>query len=159
MSLYEQVELPDSIEPILAIRAWNLQLEGSHYYLSSCFQYNIIWPRETKLSALCLADDPWMTSGIKHNAPIQDCNCGIYAIKKIPEQNELIPWEQKSIVGLVFLWGKVLEGTKGYRAQYSKPAALLNDDRSDIIATVAQDYSVPVVEDLNISDVPSPFNK
>lgn len=159
MSLYEQVELPDSIEPILAVRAWNLHREGRQYFLSSCFQYNIIWPHSTKLSALCLADDPWLNSGIKHTAPIQDCDCGIYALKKVPDEHELIPWEKESIVGLAFMWGKVLEGTKGYRAQYSKPAALLNDERYDIINKLAKDYSVPVVESLNISDVPSPFNQ
>lgn len=158
MSLYENSELPDSIEPILAIRAWNLHREGTKYFLSSCFQYNIIWPKQTKLSALCLADDPWMISGIKHIAPIQDCDCGIYALKKAPEDQDLIPWEENSIIGLAFMWGKVLEGTKGYRAQYSKPAALLNDNRSDIISKLAENYSVPIIEDLNFSDIPSPFN-
>lgn len=149
MSLYESIELPDSIEPILAVRAWNIHREAQRYFLASCFQYNIIWPFENKLSAICLNDDPWLMSGIKHSAPLQDCDCGIYALKKSPTHDELIPWEDKSVVGLVYLWGKVLEGTKGYRAQYSKPAALLKDDRNTLITTLAESYSIPVIEDLN----------
>lgn len=154
----EEIELPDSIEPILAVRAWNLYKDNNNYFLSSCFQYNIIWPPKTKLSALCLSDDPWMSSGIKHDAPISDCDCGIYALKKAPDEHELIPWEDNSIIGLVFMWGKVIEGTKGYRAQYSKPAALLNDKKFDKIWKLAESYEIPVVEDLNFSEISSPFN-
>lgn len=157
MSLYDNTELPDSIEPILAIRGWNIYQENNKYFLSSCFQYKIIWPFKTKLSALCLANDSWMSPGIKHTAPLQDCDCGIYALKKAPDEHELLPWEEDSILGLVFIWGKILEGTKGYRAQFSKPAALLQDERSEIISSLAQNYSVPVVEDLNISADSLPF--
>lgn len=157
MSLYENTELPDSIEPILAIRAWNIFRDGDQYFLSSCFQYNIIWPPKTKLSALCLNDDPWMVSGIKHTAPIKDCDCGIYALKKFPNKEELIPWDDKSIIGLAFVWGKIIEGDKGYRAQFCKPAALLENKHKEI-KILAKNYSVPVVKDLNFSDIPSPFN-
>lgn len=158
MSSFKYDETPDSIEPILAIRAWNVHKESSRYFLSSCFQYNIIWPLKTKLSALCLADDPWMSSGIKHTAPISDCDCGIYALKKAPDDSELLPWEKDSILGLAFLWGRVIEGTKGYRAQFSKPAALLKDDRKDLIENLARDYSVPVIDDLNISGIQLHFD-
>lgn len=157
MSLYEDTELPDSIEPILAVRAWNIYKENNKYFLSSCFQYKIIWPFETKLSAFCLADDPWGNSGIKHTAPISDCDCGIYALKKVPDEHELLPWEEDSILGLVFIWGKVIEGSKGYRAQFSKPAAILQDDRMNIVTSLSKNYSVPVVEDLNISSKFLPF--
>lgn len=157
MSLYENTELPDSIEPILAIRAWNIFHDNGQYFLSSCFQYNIIWPRESKLSALCLSDDPWMSSGIKHTAPIKDCDCGIYAIKKLPNEEELIPWDDKSIIGLAYVWGKIIEGDKGYRAQFCKPAALLEDGKKET-KVLAQNYSVPLIKDLNFSEIPSPFN-
>lgn len=105
-----------------------------------------------------MADDPWFNAGIKHEAPIKDCDCGIYALKKSPGDDELIPWEENSIIGLTFLWGRVIEGTKGYRAQYSKPAALLKDSRYDIISNLAKLYSIPIIEDLNFFQLPPSFD-
>lgn len=150
--MHDNTESPDSIQPILAIRAWNIHQENQIFYLASCYQYNLIWPISTYVAAHCTVNDPWNKSGIKHSAPILDCDCGIYALKKMPEETELLPWEKNSILGLAFLWGKIIEGTKGYRAQYSKPAALLEDDRKDIIYSIARNYSIPVVKDLNISE-------
>ena len=158
MNPEELIELPDSIEPILAVRAWNIYKDSDSYFLSSCFQYNIIWPKQSKLSALCLSEDPWLNSGIKHDAPITDCDCGIYALKKAPDEHELIPWEDNSIIGLAFIWGKVIEGTKGYRAQFSKPAALLDDNKKET-KLLARGYKIPLVNNLNFSEIDSPFNE
>lgn len=105
-----------------------------------------------------MADDPWFNAGIKHEAPIKDCDCGIYALKQSPDEHELIPWENDSVVGLTFLWGKIIEGTKGYRAQYSKPAALLSDSRNEIVKNLAELYAIPIIQELNFSNIPSPFN-
>lgn len=151
--MQENFELPDSIQPILAVRAWNIISEQDRYFLASCHQNNLIWPVSTELSAICTVNDPWGQSGIKHSAPILDCECGIYALKQMPGSAGSSPWESDSVLGLAFLWGRIIEGTLGYRAQFCKPAALLDDGRAQILNSLSETYSIPLVSDLNISRI------
>jgi hypothetical protein len=55
--------------------------------------------------------------------PIDNCQCGIYAFKtpyKLRKDNYL----NQSLLGEVWLWGKVIEYTMGFRAEYAYPKAL-----------------------------------
>jgi hypothetical protein len=107
--------IPDSIEPIVGRRCWGLAqlLDGA---LLLCSSAETIWPAEQPLEAECSK---------RHSAPAKRCSCGIYALA------ESEPWPYYSfegsrypVWGEVLLWGVVIEGDKGYRAQYAYPKAL-----------------------------------
>lgn len=104
------------------------------------------WNGRERLEARCEvrdADDERLT----HEAPDPGCRCGIYGFKQVEWVDEALlellagklaqyskgtrrgprfdPAKETWIaVGSVFLWGKVIEGTWGYRAQYAYPEAL-----------------------------------
>lgn len=52
--------------------------------------------------------------------PGEHCTCGIYALdsRKAVEQSYS---SHLNVIGEVYLWGKVVEGERGYRAQYAYP--------------------------------------
>lgn len=53
-----------------------------------------------------------------HVAPHENCTCGLYAVT-YPERAPVA-----EILGRVNLWGKIVPGTDGYRAQYGYPKDL-----------------------------------
>lgn len=74
-----------------------------------------------------------------HDAPHRFCACGIWAMKS---EDQLPTVYQHSVYGEVYLWGRVLEGKNGYRAQYAYPKRLWADD--DAIEELRMLYGVPV---------------
>lgn len=51
--------------------------------------------------------------------PGDRCSCGIYAYKAYEEAKRACGGS--GVLGEVYLWGKIIEGTDGYRAQYAYP--------------------------------------
>jgi len=77
---------------------------------------------------------------VHHDAPDENCTCGIYAatdIGGIPS-----PRGGAYVVGKVKLWGKVIPGENGARAQYAYPSLLYANDKEQAKALAA--YGVPV---------------
>jgi hypothetical protein len=66
-----------------------------------------------------------------HEPPNADCCCGIYAIRSphvaaVSLRGET-PGRQRPlarVMGMVALWGRVVEAESGWRAQFAYPAAL-----------------------------------
>jgi hypothetical protein len=72
-------------------------------------------------------------------APVEACSCGIYARRKndggIPRGN---------VRGEVYLWGKVITATDGYRAEFAYPKAFISWSPGVQIAELCRAYGVPV---------------
>lgn len=115
-------------------------------------------------------EDPW-TPGRElvsecpvscHDSPDFNCSCGIYAFKnyelskkelienaKVAADRKCYVWSKEDriedscgVLGKVYLWGKVIEHTWGWRAQYAYPAEFVVFDRSHI--PLGSIYNVPV---------------
>lgn len=111
--LPEIKDLGTAIEPIVGYREFYVGIDpvGGEPTLLSL--NGTMWPPKRKLVAFCgndlLAD---------HTSPHIDCNCGIYA------------WDAnhrcagRPLQGEVSLWGDVLIGEYGYRAEYAYPRIL-----------------------------------
>lgn len=61
------------------------------------------------------------------------------------------PWPSDAIVGLVQGWGRMIIGTKGFRAEFARPVALVSHPRSTvrwprIIEGVADKYGLEVID-------------
>jgi len=107
--------VPDSIEPVVGRRCWGLAEMADGGFLL-CSAGGTIWPSGQPLEAKCAK---------AHTAPTGGCTCGIYALA------ESEPWPYYSFEGAtypvwgeVLLWGVVVEGSKGFRAQYAYAKAL-----------------------------------
>lgn len=82
---------------------------------------------------------------VRHEAPDEDCTCGIYAAiddKGVPDSG--------NVYGKVKLWGKVVPGEKGYRAQYAYPTEFRVAPKFvDHPALLA--FGVPIIADEKLS--------
>ena len=119
-SALESTEPALTMEPISGYRAWKLMpgtrlgrpvmeaLLGSRVLRS-------VWP-SPHLEARCEGRG-WARLHGPERLPVLDCTCGIYALKQRPDMEaEAGVW----VVGEVALWGRVLEGSKGYRAEHAQ---------------------------------------
>lgn len=78
-------------------------------------------------------------------APVENCSCGVYALASA----DGVP--SAPVLGQVWLWGKVVKGSRGYRAQYAYPKAFhpainrgsLHSPIADI-NRLAERYGVPL---------------
>lgn len=131
-----------------------------------------MWPAEAELSAGCnrawtrlRAHLPWCGE-VEHDVPVSRCSCGIYATNDPDLAAEYLylysevlqPHVLYRAIGLVSLWGSVVEGESGWRATFAYPKRILlprSARRSDVEAVRAglHDYGVPV-EILEESDTP-----
>jgi hypothetical protein len=88
--------------------------------------WRTLWPKRRELVARCpLAHD--------HFSPDRGCACGIHALRKWGNYSmraSHLPngWAESFVVqrvfGEVYLWGKVVPGTRGWRAEFAYPRRL-----------------------------------
>lgn len=78
-----------------------------------------------------------------------ECQCGIYAFNKM----ELVQKEyttsdrsKRYVYGECWLWGRVLECEKGYRAQFAYPKALI--DNGAIAKRMAEVFGVKLIKEV-----------
>ena len=91
----------------------------------------------------------------RHVPPRPRHTCGVYAMKEAAEVWEWLRRDSPAdnrpvVVGEVWCWGLVVEGTAGYRARYAYPASFLafrflapEEERGPLMA-LASTYGVPV---------------
>ena len=120
---------PDLIEPFVGWKGLLADSAGSLYSPA----VTTPWPARKRLVAKCIAVT--RSSGSAHVPPLKSCSCGIYAVKTFEDLKEhgYNMWEagayrvssksgtQIWVVARVSLWGDVIEGQIGYRAQYAYP--------------------------------------
>lgn len=109
--------VPDLLEPIIGYRAWrvdsggNLMSTGLFYYGHGGGWY----PREPQASQCYY--DKLLHYG--HKTPQEHCNCGYYAASDF--RNIMKGSGKYAAVGRVAMWGKIIQYTKGWRAEYAYP--------------------------------------
>jgi hypothetical protein len=123
-----EVRAPDSPVAIRAYRAWSVRPTPAGLRLRSIwFPDDEVWTPFQRFEARCNVS---ALRRFRHRAPKDGHSCGIYAMKA---GADLFGWALENtppggrplVVGEVWCWGTVIEGTLGYRAQYAYPAAFL----------------------------------
>jgi hypothetical protein len=120
---------PDFVEPLVAWRVWRVVERHGELSLASVVK-RTVWPAGKPLVAECLKARPfldWVRRGEPHEAPIERCECGIYAasLDRAEEYlNDSIPEALARVLGRVALWGSVVECERGFRASHAYPLAL-----------------------------------
>lgn len=144
---------PDMVGVCEGWRAWTVDREAPLYgtapkLFSATYQY--FWAPRQKARALCPRDDT--------HVPGEDCSCGFYAAKTLPELRKMgyhsydENGDTVTVVGQLAMWGKVIEGSQGWRSEYAYPAKLFVPFEAFRLAgPLLRAYGVPV-ELLNILD-------
>lgn len=130
------VVVPDGTTPVEAYRYW-IYRDGQ---LMSMIRHEVWTPGET-MRAWCHHAGFFHQDG--KGCPDERCSCGIYALKSSHLSEYYIT--ETIVGGKVLLWGKIIPGTWGYRAEYAYPAefhvhpAMKNDEN-------LAKFGVPIVE-------------
>lgn len=144
--------VPDFSEVMVGWRAWGVDPAtpaGEVPILQSVTQNEQYWIPKQPMEATCLRKGP---KGHKDGQiPLEQCRCGLYAAKSYEHLRSMTyhtyDAEDKGlfhVVGRVSLWGKVIEGSQGWRAQYGYPQELfLPYEAWRLAERLGEAYGVP----------------
>lgn len=149
-----ELELTFETEPVVGFRMWRVVTHHLHGGITEPRLQPLtgrgLWEPRERYVAQCLPASHRLVYGVHpsdtHEAPSRDCDCGTWAVKdKADLPNSRANNHGLVAIGEVYLWGRVLEFKKGYRAKYAYPKSLtlMSDDQggADELARV---YGVPV---------------
>ena len=141
-----QLVVPDQIAVEYGWRAWGIrrrETDAGMTLLESVSHNAAFWQPRIPMEAVC-------NRGCG-DVPGNNCRCGLYSAKDLdhlhtmPHYYNYDPQDCFKVIGKVALWGKVIEGSQGWRAQFGYPSELylpfeawyLHDELKDA-------YGVPV---------------
>lgn len=118
-------EVPDAVTPIVGWRAWILVPRGGRRPKISSIGYPCAWPQGEAMRAECGKRDGCSP------APGEGCDCGIHALKNLEAVLEDVPKPlfPPLVLGRVALWGRVIVGSRGWRAEFAYPVNLIVTER------------------------------
>lgn len=128
--------VPDVPEAILGWRTWRVGRRAQRRAELVAPLAQVVWPARRPMVATCGARD--------HAPPGDRCRCGLYAVHD-PGTLEWGPSDFE-VLGVVALWGQVVEGTRGWRASHGYPRFLVTGPAipAEQRAALARRYGVPV---------------
>jgi len=133
--------LRESSRPVTGWRAWVVTETADGLRLGSVL-HELLWPHGRGPVAECRRDeDPFAVAIGPHPVPGADCNCGFHAARDPVDALSYArgrdePGTVCRILGVVHLWGHVLETEGGWRASHAYPGRLYVPDR-EIAAALA----------------------
>jgi hypothetical protein len=126
-----EAEAPDFAEPLEAWRVWRVLRTDGRLTLASVV-HSTPWPVGRELTAECLRS-PRLWSRLRHttshSAPEPLCDCGIYGttLERAGEYLGIdVPARRRGVrvLGVVSLWGSVVDCERGYRASRAYPTRI-----------------------------------
>lgn len=139
--------VPDHLGEIVAFRCWYVQTSRLRPPVLLSLTTGTKWPHNDWLRATCsaLGDD-----GVPHEynpATEGSCTCGIYAARDRRQLSE--HWRYNRFDGVVLgevgLAGKIIPGTKAFRAEKARPLRLwLPYVAWELAQPLEERYGVPV---------------
>lgn len=134
----------------------------------SSLAYRALWEPGEAFEAACrrrFGALPWGRMPL-HEAPARDCVCGVYAVESSSRARPYLEvdleaggrWRYR-VLGTVSLWGRLVEGERGWRGELAYPAALFvpSSRRQRAIAALAWPYRLSpraIAEELAVYAVP-----
>lgn len=117
------MQVPDAIEPAVGYRVWFVKDNLLYSY-----NHGSMWPPEQAFVATCERSE--------HEVPDPKCSCGSYAAATFNRLYDMGYTKESGlfaavhpsdvlICGEVSLWGNIIPGQHGWRAQFAYPKRLL----------------------------------
>lgn len=140
--------VPDLVGTVEGWRAWGVSMELPRYNLPPKLQSvtatEHYWAPRQVMTATC-------TQGCE-DIPNESCTCGCYSAKTLQHLLGMhyhlykVEHGYTRVIGRVANWGKVIEGSQGWRAQHSYPIDLYVPfvAASKLAVPLGKAYGVPV---------------
>lgn len=112
----EPAEPELSLEPVMGWRVWRLVFSNGRYRLRS-LNREMLWEPGEVFRATCARQ--------QHPAPEEGCRCGVYGVsslRRLARSGVLYPGV--NVVGVIAMWGRVIEHQHGARSALAYPARL-----------------------------------
>lgn len=152
------VELPDYANVMIGWRAWGVPIDrDGPPRLHSVSHGDYFWTPREPIEATCQRQggrSPGLRArnSSSHEPPMEACSCGLYSAKTREHLTSMSYHKYDAerqaeyhVIGTVSLWGKVIEGTQGWRAQYGYPRELFVPFEAWALAKpLSEAYGVPV---------------
>lgn len=155
----EDLKIPDSIEMEIGWRAWAVNPDfdpARGPVLRSATRKEAFWTPGVPMIARCPFGKGRANGKVpkgEHEVPGEKCKCGLYAAKThahmIRQSYRRYNAEKDGwfkVIGKVKQWGKVIEGTQGWRAQRAYPQVIYMPFEAFAVLgkAVGEAYKVPV---------------
>lgn len=149
------VVAPDFSDVMVGFRAWGIDKTGGYFgtehnvRLESLNSSSVWLPREPFVATCGGQPHCRRYKNEPRLCPGETCTCGIYAAKTLAHLQTMsyhfYSEDHWKVVGPIALWGKVREGSQGWRAQKGYPQALYVPYEAWHLAEPLQEaYGVPV---------------
>jgi hypothetical protein len=152
-ALTGDIVVPDFTDVMIGWRAWKVELE-SGFPAKLLSMNDEPWPQFEPMVAECGNRKAAVTSGLKpraeHEIPNMKCSCGIYSAKSRAHllsmrYHHYDPDNPRVVIGSINLWGRIVEGTQGWRAAVGYPREIYVPHLAWKLAEpLADAYGVPV---------------
>ncbi len=129
-AFFGQYPLDHSAEPIEGWRAWRLHRAEDGDLRIAPTTPRPDWEPGVPIHATCsgahereyMIYNPELAAF--HRSPEPGCTCGVHAMKDPRRLRRSRPGKSAGVIGTVAMWGRVIEHTKGWRAEFAYPARL-----------------------------------
>jgi hypothetical protein len=117
------IQVPDYTEVMIGWRAWDIQMRGHTPILRSVSHSSCVWLPGEAVQAEC------NKGGVMGDHPNLNCSCGLYSARTrehllTMNYHRYDPSHVIRVMGAVSLWGKVVQGSQGWRSQFGYPRKL-----------------------------------
>lgn len=129
-AFFGRYPLEHATEPIQGWRAWRLRQRPDGHLRIAPTTPRPDWEPKAPIHATCsgahtreyLVYNPELVAF--HRSPEPGCTCGIHAMKDPIRLRRARPRGSAGVIGTVAMWGRVIEHTRGWRAEFAYPARL-----------------------------------
>lgn len=122
------MQVPDAIEPAVGYRVWEVIDTNDGLRIQS-LNHQAVWIPNIRFEATCGRGND------EHEVPGERCSCGTYAAGTFNRLFDMGYTKSRglfaaqhgevTIAGEVMLWGGIIPGSLGWRAQYAYPKTFL----------------------------------
>lgn len=128
--------VPDVPAAVLGWRTWRVGRRAQHRHVLFSPLTGTPWPAARPMVAVCASP--------RHTPPGDACPCGLYAVG----DTTTLGWSPSDheVLGVVALWGEVVEGERGWRASHAYPRFLVTGPgiSAEQRAAIGRRYGVAV---------------
>jgi len=126
-------DVPTYPEEFVGWRGWTLDAKGLLHSVND----NILWTPGQEFEAVC-------SLGRHHEfVPWAKCQCGIYTTKTL-KKLRANGYHDVGVVGLVSIWGHIVDGGEGYRSEFAYPRVIYVPHLMWRLVEPLREYDVPI---------------